>query len=97
MTAMGLGADPRVRRRIGKGRRATRGVFRPNIEGIPGTRDLEGPWAWCGWSFPWDAVAGEHVLCARATDETGETQTSRVAGVLPDGATGYDQIQVDVG
>ena len=19
------------------------------------TRDLEGPWAWCGWSFDWDA------------------------------------------
>ncbi len=38
------------------------------------TRDLEGPWAWCGWSFPWDAGAGEHVLCARATDETGDTQ-----------------------
>ena len=41
------------------------------------TRDLEGPWAWCGWSFPWDAVAGEHVLCARATDETGDTPAAR--------------------
>ena len=38
------------------------------------TRDLEGPWAWCGWSFPWDAAPGEHVLGARATDETGDTQ-----------------------
>ena len=40
---MGLGADPKVRRRIGAGRRATRGVFRPNIEGIPGKRDLDVP------------------------------------------------------
>jgi sulfane dehydrogenase subunit SoxC len=39
------------------------------------TRELEGPWAWCGWTFSWDASqAGEHVLCSRATDETGDTQ-----------------------
>ena len=38
------------------------------------TRELEGPWAWCGWSFAWDAVQGEHVLCCRATDESGESQ-----------------------
>jgi DMSO/TMAO reductase YedYZ molybdopterin-dependent catalytic subunit len=38
------------------------------------TRELEGPWAWCGWSFAWDAVPGEHVLCCRATDESGESQ-----------------------
>jgi DMSO/TMAO reductase YedYZ molybdopterin-dependent catalytic subunit len=37
-------------------------------------RDLDGPWAWCGWSFAWDAVPGEHVLCCRATDEAGESQ-----------------------
>jgi DMSO/TMAO reductase YedYZ molybdopterin-dependent catalytic subunit len=38
------------------------------------TRELEEPWAWCGWSFAWDAAAGEHVLCCRATDEAGGTQ-----------------------
>jgi DMSO/TMAO reductase YedYZ molybdopterin-dependent catalytic subunit len=39
------------------------------------TRDLEGPWAWCGWTFAWDASGpGDHVLCCRATDETGDTQ-----------------------
>jgi DMSO/TMAO reductase YedYZ molybdopterin-dependent catalytic subunit len=38
------------------------------------TRELEGPWAWCGWSFAWDAAPGEHVLCCRATDEVGGTQ-----------------------
>lgn len=38
------------------------------------TRELEGLWAWCGWSIAWDAVPGEHVLCCRATDESGESQ-----------------------
>ncbi len=36
--------------------------------------ELDGAWAWRGWSFAWDASAGEHVLCCRATDETGDTQ-----------------------
>ena len=38
-------------------------------------RPLAAPsWAWCGWSFPWEATPGERELCCRATDETGETQ-----------------------
>jgi DMSO/TMAO reductase YedYZ molybdopterin-dependent catalytic subunit len=38
-------------------------------------RDLEGPWAWCGWSFRWEPPgAGAFTLCCRATDETGDTQ-----------------------
>jgi DMSO/TMAO reductase YedYZ molybdopterin-dependent catalytic subunit len=36
--------------------------------------DLEGPWVWCGWSFDWEAAPGEHMLCCRATDETGDAQ-----------------------
>lgn len=31
-------------------------------------------YAWRGWTFEWDAPAGEHELCCRATDGTGETQ-----------------------
>jgi len=38
------------------------------------THELEGQWAWCGWSFSWRASPGEHVLCCRATDGTGEQQ-----------------------
>jgi DMSO/TMAO reductase YedYZ molybdopterin-dependent catalytic subunit len=38
------------------------------------TWELDGPWAWCGWSAAWAAAAGEHVLCCRATDEGGDTQ-----------------------
>ncbi len=31
-------------------------------------------WAWRGWTFRWDAGPGQHVLCARATDDCGRTQ-----------------------
>ena len=38
-------------------------------------RDLDGPWAWCGWSFGWEPRGtGAFTLCCRATDETGDTQ-----------------------
>jgi DMSO/TMAO reductase YedYZ molybdopterin-dependent catalytic subunit len=33
-----------------------------------------GPHAWCSWSSPWSAVAGEHVLCCRAEDGAGNVQ-----------------------
>jgi DMSO/TMAO reductase YedYZ molybdopterin-dependent catalytic subunit len=32
------------------------------------------PWAWVGWSLPWEATPGEHELCSRATDQAGNTQ-----------------------
>ncbi|MGH3443032.1 MAG: sulfite oxidase [Nitriliruptorales bacterium] len=35
----------------------------------------DGAFAWTGWSFRWDAeTPGEHELCCRATDATGNTQ-----------------------
>jgi hypothetical protein len=37
-------------------------------------REFDDHHAWCGWSFPWEATRGDHVLCSRATDETGDTQ-----------------------
>jgi DMSO/TMAO reductase YedYZ molybdopterin-dependent catalytic subunit len=37
-------------------------------------REFDDPYAWCGWTFHWDATPGEHVLCTRATDETGDIQ-----------------------
>jgi DMSO/TMAO reductase YedYZ molybdopterin-dependent catalytic subunit len=33
-----------------------------------------GPYAWHGWTWLWDARPGEHVLSCRATDANGETQ-----------------------
>ncbi len=32
------------------------------------------PYAWRAWSFRWVAEPGEHVLCCRATDASGQTQ-----------------------
>jgi sulfane dehydrogenase subunit SoxC len=34
----------------------------------------EGPWAWRGWRFAWDARPGEYILCSRARDEAGNEQ-----------------------
>jgi sulfane dehydrogenase subunit SoxC len=31
-------------------------------------------YAWRGWSYEWNAEPGEHELCSRATDATGQTQ-----------------------
>ncbi len=52
--------------------------------------------AWVQWNLPWDAPVGEHVLRVRATDGTGETQTSEVVPPAPDGATGYHTVRVSV-
>jgi DMSO/TMAO reductase YedYZ molybdopterin-dependent catalytic subunit len=32
------------------------------------------PVAWCGWSFAWEASAGRHELCCRASDADGRRQ-----------------------
>jgi DMSO/TMAO reductase YedYZ molybdopterin-dependent catalytic subunit len=37
-----------------------------------------GEFAWRGWSFAWDAAAGDHVLACRATDATGRTQPDEI-------------------
>jgi DMSO/TMAO reductase YedYZ molybdopterin-dependent catalytic subunit len=41
-------------------------------------REFDEHYAWCGWSFSWDATQGDHVLCSRATDETGDVQPLEV-------------------
>jgi len=33
-----------------------------------------GEFAWCGWSYAWEAAPGEHTLSCRATDAEGRTQ-----------------------
>ena len=38
------------------------------------SRDLDSPWAWCSWTFPWLATEGRYTLCCRATDEAGNAQ-----------------------
>jgi DMSO/TMAO reductase YedYZ molybdopterin-dependent catalytic subunit len=69
----------------------------------------DGPWqsarlgasyskdTWRLWSFPWQADAsGSHRIAVRATDGTGAVQTSDVADVVPDGASGWHSVSFDV-
>ncbi|UOQ87965.1 molybdopterin-dependent oxidoreductase [Agromyces endophyticus] len=69
----------------------------------------DGPWrpaelataisddTWVQWRFEWpDASAGSHTLRVRATGADGEVQTAEERPVVPDGATGLDEITVDV-
>lgn len=69
----------------------------------------DGPWqeatlavvpnvdTWVQWQLDWPAEAGRHRIQVRATDRSGATQTEERADVLPDGATGYHAIDVEVG
>ena len=50
---------------------------------------------WRQWSWTWDAEPGEYQLVVRASDPQGP-QTGAVAGVIPDGATGYDTVRVTI-
>jgi DMSO/TMAO reductase YedYZ molybdopterin-dependent catalytic subunit len=55
------------------------------------------PDTWRQWSYVWDnAPRGSHRVAVRATDGTGTLQTSAVRDVVPDGATGYHEITVNV-
>ncbi|MEL6981536.1 MAG: molybdopterin-dependent oxidoreductase, partial [Actinomycetota bacterium] len=54
-----------------------------------------GPDAWIQWLAPWTATEGRHVIQVRATDESGETQTSTPAPPAPDGAQGWHQIEIN--
>jgi DMSO/TMAO reductase YedYZ molybdopterin-dependent catalytic subunit len=51
---------------------------------------------WRQWSLMWDAPAGRHTVTVRATDANGVLQDARVRDVVPDGATGYHSILIDV-
>ncbi|MEN0128187.1 MAG: molybdopterin-dependent oxidoreductase [Brevundimonas sp.] len=67
----------------------------------------DGPWqdatladdggidSWRQWSWRWQADAGTHVLRVRAFDPNGP-QSGQQVDVAPDGAEGYDEVQVSV-
>ncbi len=69
----------------------------------------DGPWndatladaisadTWRQWSWQWTAPTGRHTLRVRATDAAGLVQTPVVRDVVPDGATGLQQVPVTVG
>src|SRR6266487_2293638 len=53
--------------------------------------------AWVFWTWQWvPFAAGRYVITARATDGIGEVQTSHKQGTVPNGATGYHEIVVEV-
>jgi DMSO/TMAO reductase YedYZ molybdopterin-dependent catalytic subunit len=49
---------------------------------------------WRQWVWEWDAIPGNHLLQARATDKTGYTQTALQAQPAPNGASGYPGVSV---
>jgi DMSO/TMAO reductase YedYZ molybdopterin-dependent catalytic subunit len=52
---------------------------------------------WRQWTWQWAAPSpGSHTIQARATDKTGYTQTSVIADVAPNGASGYPSAMVTV-
>lgn len=51
---------------------------------------------WRQWVWEWPATTGHHTLQVRATDRTGATQTDKRVGTVPDGATGWHSVVVDV-
>ncbi|MCO1598347.1 molybdopterin-dependent oxidoreductase [Micromonospora sp. RHAY321] len=101
---------PRSRNRLTAGPVTVAGVAWAQHRGIRRVevRVDGGPWqeaqlapsvsvdTWVQWSWRWDATPGEHRLQVRATDTTGETQTERTQGVVPDGATGWHTVTVTV-
>jgi DMSO/TMAO reductase YedYZ molybdopterin-dependent catalytic subunit len=51
---------------------------------------------WRQWVYDWTATPGTHTIRARATDGTDETQTADRRDVVPDGASGYPTVTVQV-
>jgi DMSO/TMAO reductase YedYZ molybdopterin-dependent catalytic subunit len=47
---------------------------------------------WRMWRTTFTLPAGSHLVQARATDDTGQTQTSDQQDEIPDGATGYPSV-----
>jgi DMSO/TMAO reductase YedYZ molybdopterin-dependent catalytic subunit len=97
--------------RVKAGKVAVAGVAWAQHKGIEAVevRVDRGPWqqatlatvpnidTWRQWVWQWDAaVAGQHLIEARATDKTGYTQTAVQADVAPNGASGYPSSQITV-
>ncbi|HVB73268.1 MAG TPA: molybdopterin-dependent oxidoreductase [Ktedonobacteraceae bacterium] len=54
--------------------------------------------AWVFWTWQWTPqTPGSYTLVARATDGTGALQTSKKQGTVPNAATGYHSVVVQVG
>ncbi|KAA8888189.1 molybdopterin-dependent oxidoreductase [Nocardia colli] len=102
---------PRGRGRIKQGRTTIAGVAWAQHRGIRAVEVQidNGNWqparladeqsldTWRQWTFDWDATPGPHTLRARSTDGPGDVQTADRADVVPDGATGYPSVTIQVG
>ncbi|MER5969446.1 molybdopterin-dependent oxidoreductase [Streptomyces sp. NPDC002055] len=51
---------------------------------------------WRQWMWEWQATSGSHTLEVRATDRGGRPQTGERVGTVPDGATGWHALVVNV-
>ena len=51
---------------------------------------------WALWAYQWQPSKGSYYVLARATDGTGQTQTSNPTQTFPNGATGYPSISFTV-
>ena len=52
---------------------------------------------WVQWVLDWNATPGNHSIQVRATDGAGETQPEQRTPPAPDGARGWDAVDVSVG
>ncbi|WP_433658778.1 molybdopterin-dependent oxidoreductase [Nocardia sp. CA-128927] len=101
---------PRARSRIKQGRNTIAGVAWAQHRGIQAVEVQidNGNWqparladdqsidTWRQWTYDWDATPGPHTVRARTTDGTGAVQTADRADVVPDGATGYPAVTIQV-
>ncbi|WP_280306748.1 molybdopterin-dependent oxidoreductase [Nocardia neocaledoniensis] len=101
---------PRGRGRIPQGRTVIAGVAWAQHRGVTGVEVQidDGDWqparlstevsidTWRQWAFDWDATPGQHTLRARSIDTTGQPQTAVEQDVVPDGATGYPTLTIQV-
>lgn len=102
---------PRAGTRVDAGDTVLAGVAWQQHVGVAGVEVQvdDGPWqtaalasavsddTWVQWSLTWRATTGTHTIRCRAVSATGETQTGTVTGVVPDGATGWHEVRVEVG
>ena len=68
------------------------GAWQPATLGTAVTDDY-----WRQWYFEWDAEPGQHFLACRATNKDGEVQTPVRMTPFPEGASGLQEISVNVG
>ncbi|MFI6169976.1 molybdopterin-dependent oxidoreductase [Nocardia sp. NPDC051052] len=101
---------PHARGRIKQGRNTIAGVAWAQHRGIRAVEVQidNGNWqparladelsidTWRQWTYDWDATPGPHTLRARSTDGSGANQTADRADVVPDGATGYPTLTIQV-